>query len=136
MFPWAFSFLLKLIINRYRSVRCSEIQTGFEIPRILATSDIALRLLHTHYDHVTPPHPVPTLFQLPSSMESHSVKDKVNNVQGAISKEFQEEHKQPENEHNSVQVEEIKVEERGDIEIQMVRHIYMYNFFSSYNKCS
>ncbi|XP_053777691.1 dynein axonemal intermediate chain 7 isoform X2 [Desmodus rotundus] len=104
---------------RYRSVRCSEIQTGFEIPRILATSDIALRLLHTHYDHVTPPHPVPTLFQLPSSMESHSVKDKVNNVQGAISKEFQEEHKQPENEHNSVQVEEIKVEERGDIEIQM-----------------
>ncbi|XP_035875137.1 protein CASC1 isoform X2 [Phyllostomus discolor] len=104
---------------RYRNIRCSEIRTAFEIPRILATSDIALRLLHTHYDHVTPLHPVPTSCQLPTSMESHSVKDEANNVEGAISKEFQEEYKQPENERNSVQEEGIKVEEQGDTETQM-----------------
>ncbi|XP_042525234.1 dynein axonemal intermediate chain 7 [Dipodomys spectabilis] len=39
---------------RNRSVRFSETQVGFEIPKILATSDIALRLLHTRYDHLTP----------------------------------------------------------------------------------
>ncbi|XP_057558187.1 dynein axonemal intermediate chain 7 isoform X5 [Hippopotamus amphibius kiboko] len=48
---------------RYRSIRFSDTQIGFEIPRILATSDIALRLLHTHYDHVTPLRPVPTASQ-------------------------------------------------------------------------
>ncbi|XP_028747617.2 dynein intermediate chain CFAP94, axonemal isoform X2 [Peromyscus leucopus] len=42
---------------RYRSVKFSETQIGFEIPRILATSDVALRLLHTRYDHVTPLYP-------------------------------------------------------------------------------
>uniref|UniRef100_A0A8C5KMZ8 Dynein axonemal intermediate chain 7 n=1 Tax=Jaculus jaculus TaxID=51337 RepID=A0A8C5KMZ8_JACJA len=39
---------------RYRTIRFSETQTGFEIPRTLAMSNIALRLLHTRYDHVTP----------------------------------------------------------------------------------
>ncbi|XP_052031208.1 dynein axonemal intermediate chain 7 isoform X1 [Apodemus sylvaticus] len=39
---------------RHRSVRFSETQIGFEIPRILATSNVALRLLHTRYDHITP----------------------------------------------------------------------------------
>ncbi|KAM5333615.1 dynein axonemal intermediate chain 7 isoform 3-T3 [Glossophaga mutica] len=104
---------------RHRNVRCSEIQTAFEIPRILATSDIALRLLHTHYDHVTPLHPVPTLFQLPTSTESDSVKDKANDVPGAISKWFREEYKQPESVRNSVQEEEIKVEDQGNTEIRM-----------------
>ncbi|KAM5333616.1 dynein axonemal intermediate chain 7 isoform 4-T4 [Glossophaga mutica] len=105
---------------RHRNVRCSEIQTAFEIPRILATSDIALRLLHTHYDHVTPLHPVPTLFQLPTSTESDSVKDKANDVPGAISKWFREEYKQPESVRNSVQEEEIKVEDQGNTEIRMI----------------
>ncbi|XP_049638848.1 dynein axonemal intermediate chain 7 [Suncus etruscus] len=39
---------------KYRSIRFSGTEVGFEIPRILATSDIALRLLHTHFDHVSP----------------------------------------------------------------------------------
>ncbi|XP_038963397.1 dynein axonemal intermediate chain 7 isoform X4 [Rattus norvegicus] len=39
---------------RYRTVKFSQTQVGFEIPRILATSNVALRLLHTHYDHITP----------------------------------------------------------------------------------
>ncbi|XP_054446877.1 dynein axonemal intermediate chain 7 isoform X2 [Pteronotus mesoamericanus] len=104
---------------RYRSVRCTEIQIGFDIPRILATSDIALRLLHTHYDHVTPLRSVPKLFQVPTSTISHSVKDNIKNVQAAVGKEFQEEYKQLEDECDSVQEGEIKVEEQGDIEVQM-----------------
>ncbi|CAO2607161.1 Dynein axonemal intermediate chain 7, partial [Lemmus lemmus] len=39
---------------RYRSVKFSKTEIGFEIPKILATSDVALRLLHTRYDHITP----------------------------------------------------------------------------------
>ncbi|KAI5158797.1 Dynein Intermediate Chain Cfap94, Axonemal [Manis pentadactyla] len=103
---------------RYRSVRFSETQTGFEIPRILATSDIALRLLHTHYDHVTPLNPVPTSLQEHTSTVSPHVKEEIKNVAAVISKESQEESKQ-ENESNSVHEEDINVEEQGDMEVQM-----------------
>ncbi|XP_017513918.3 dynein axonemal intermediate chain 7 isoform X4 [Manis javanica] len=102
---------------RYRSVRFSETQTGFEIPRILATSDIALRLLHTHYDHVTPLNPVPTSLQEHTSTVSPRVKEGIKNVDAAISEEFQEESKQ-ENESNSVHEEDINVEEQCDMEVQ------------------
>ncbi|XP_021546192.1 dynein axonemal intermediate chain 7 isoform X2 [Neomonachus schauinslandi] len=104
---------------RYKSVRFSETQIGFEIPRILATSDIALRLLHTHYDHVTPLRPVPTSLQEHTATVTHFVKDEVQNEEAAISKELQEEGKQRENESNSVQEEETKFEEQGDSEVQM-----------------
>ncbi|XP_073733937.1 dynein axonemal intermediate chain 7 isoform X4 [Callorhinus ursinus] len=104
---------------RYKSVRFSETQIGFEIPRILATSDIALRLLHTHYDHVTPLCPVPTSLQEHTATVTHFVKDEVKNEEAAISKELQEEGKQRENESNSVQEEETKFEEQGDSEVQM-----------------
>ncbi|XP_006727815.2 protein CASC1 [Leptonychotes weddellii] len=104
---------------RYKSVRFSETQTGFEIPRILATSDIALRLLHTHYDHVTPLRPVPTSLQEHTATVTHFVKDEVQNEEAAISRELQEEGKQRENESNSVQEEETKFEEQGDSEVQM-----------------
>ncbi|XP_035965532.1 dynein axonemal intermediate chain 7 isoform X4 [Halichoerus grypus] len=104
---------------RYKSVRFSETQIGFEIPRILATSDIALRLLHTHYDHVTPLRPVPTSLQEHTATVTHFVKDEVKNEEAAISKELQEEGKQRENESNSVQEEETKFEEQGDSEVQM-----------------
>ncbi|XP_073733939.1 dynein axonemal intermediate chain 7 isoform X5 [Callorhinus ursinus] len=105
---------------RYKSVRFSETQIGFEIPRILATSDIALRLLHTHYDHVTPLCPVPTSLQEHTATVTHFVKDEVKNEEAAISKELQEEGKQRENESNSVQEEETKFEEQGDSEVQMI----------------
>ncbi|XP_032288513.1 protein CASC1 isoform X4 [Phoca vitulina] len=105
---------------RYKSVRFSETQIGFEIPRILATSDIALRLLHTHYDHVTPLRPVPTSLQEHTATVTHFVKDEVKNEEAAISKELQEEGKQRENESNSVQEEETKFEEQGDSEVQMI----------------
>nr|XP_055174815.1 dynein axonemal intermediate chain 7 isoform X4 [Nyctereutes procyonoides] len=104
---------------RYKSVRFSETQTGFEIPRILATSDIALRLLHTHYDHVTPLRPISTSFQGHTTRIPQFVKDEVKSVEAAISKELPEESKQLENESKSVhEEEETKCEEQGDIEVQ------------------
>ncbi|ELR51804.1 Cancer susceptibility candidate protein 1-like protein, partial [Bos mutus] len=103
---------------RHRSIRFSETQTGFEIPRILATSDIALRLLHTHYDHVTPLSPVLTPSQEHISIVTDFVKEEVKSVQTAVSKDLQEENKQ-ENESNSVHEEETKAEGQGDVEEQM-----------------
>ncbi|XP_072621832.1 dynein axonemal intermediate chain 7 isoform X3 [Vulpes vulpes] len=104
---------------RYKSVRFSETQTGFEIPRILATSDIALRLLHTHYDHVTPLRPISTSFQGHTTRIPQFVRDEVKSVEAAISKELPEESKQLENESNSIhEEEETKCEEQGDIEVQ------------------
>ncbi|KAM9672443.1 dynein axonemal intermediate chain 7 isoform 4-T4 [Trichechus inunguis] len=107
---------------RYRSIRFSETKIGFEIPRILATCDIALRLLHTHYDHVTPLCPVPR----PLKVEQHtstiieSVKDQDKDIaEESISKEDQEESKQPESGSIVVHEEEVKVEEEGDAKVQM-----------------
>ncbi|XP_044797192.2 dynein axonemal intermediate chain 7 isoform X6 [Bubalus bubalis] len=105
---------------RHRSIRFSETRTGFEIPRILATSDIALRLLHTHYDHVTPLSPVLTPSQEHISIVTDFVKEEVKSVQTAVSKDLQEENKQQENESNSVHEEETKAEGQGDVEEQMI----------------
>ncbi|EDM01443.1 cancer susceptibility candidate 1 (predicted) [Rattus norvegicus] len=46
---------------RYRTVKFSQTQVGFEIPRILATSNVALRLLHTP---MTTSHPCSPLLSL------------------------------------------------------------------------
>ncbi|XP_069347580.1 dynein axonemal intermediate chain 7 isoform X3 [Eulemur rufifrons] len=106
---------------RYRSVRFSETEIGFEIPRILATSDIALRLLHTHYDHVSPLQPVPT-----PSKEEHAAtiheffKDELKNVEKAVSKEDHKESEPQESGSKLIYEEEIKAEEQGDIEVQMI----------------
>uniref|UniRef100_A0A2K6TZI1 Dynein axonemal intermediate chain 7 n=1 Tax=Saimiri boliviensis boliviensis TaxID=39432 RepID=A0A2K6TZI1_SAIBB len=105
---------------RYRSVRFSETQIGFEIPRILATSDIALRLLHTHYDHVSTPHLVSTPSKEDTSSVTEPVKDDVDNVEKAISKEVEEKSKQQQRGSHLIQEEEIKVEEeQGDTEVKM-----------------
>ncbi|PNJ07302.1 CASC1 isoform 8, partial [Pongo abelii] len=105
---------------RHRSVRFSETQIGFEIPRILATSDIAVRLLHTHYDHVSALHPVSTPSKEHTSAVTELVKDDVKNVEKAISKEVEEESKQQERGSHLIQEEKIKVEEeQGDIEVKM-----------------
>ncbi|XP_030177812.1 protein CASC1 isoform X4 [Lynx canadensis] len=105
---------------RYRSVRFSETQIRFEIPRILATSGIAIRLLHTHYDHATPLRPVSASLQGHTATVTHFVKDEVQKGEAEISKELQEEYKQQECESVSVCEEETKVEEQGDIEVQMI----------------
>lgn len=112
------------IINRYRSIRFSETQIGFEIPRILATSDIAVRLLHTHYDHVTPLWPVLTPLQERVATVTDSVKDEVKNGEAEISDELQEENKPQDCESVSVHEEETTFEEEGDIEVQTVGHTF------------
>uniref|UniRef100_A0A673VA93 Dynein axonemal intermediate chain 7 n=1 Tax=Suricata suricatta TaxID=37032 RepID=A0A673VA93_SURSU len=103
---------------RYRSVRFSETQIGFEIPRILATSNVAVRLLHTHYDHVTPLRPVSTSLQGRTATVTDFVQDKVKNVEAEISKELQEEYKPLECESVSLREEGTAVEE-GDTAVQM-----------------
>lgn len=106
-------------------------QIGFEIPRILASSDIALRLLHTHYDHVTPLRPIPIVVRDHTPMEFPSDQDEVSAVPAPVSKELQEEYQQPENEPDLVQEEETKSEGQDDdiAGIHTVRHIQMYHFF-------
>ncbi|XP_045410148.1 dynein axonemal intermediate chain 7 isoform X3 [Lemur catta] len=108
-------------VTLYRSIRFSETEIGFEIPRILATSDIALRLLHTHYDHVSPLQPVPT-----PSKEEHAAtineffKDELKNVEKAVSKEDHKESEPQESGSKLIYEEDIKAEEQGDIEVQMI----------------
>ncbi|XP_060050508.1 dynein axonemal intermediate chain 7 isoform X2 [Erinaceus europaeus] len=58
---------------RYRTIKFSDTQIGFEIPRVLATSDIALRLLHTCYDHVSPLRPAPAASQEKALEEEQDV---------------------------------------------------------------
>ncbi|XP_062050930.1 dynein axonemal intermediate chain 7 isoform X2 [Lepus europaeus] len=104
---------------RHRSVRFSETQIGFEIPRILAASDIALRLFHTHYDHVTPLRPLPPPPPLPEEEENaptvpEVVKEEVKVVEEAVNQEDQEESRQQESESNLINEEEVRVEDQGD----------------------
>ncbi|XP_023574809.1 protein CASC1 [Octodon degus] len=105
---------------RYKNVKFSNTRTAFEIPKILATSDIALRLLHTHYDHVTPLH----------SMRAPSVQVQGIQVVELFKKEAkitaeagsQEERKQSKaQERGSVfnKEGEIKSEEQNETEEQM-----------------
>ncbi|XP_053410335.1 dynein axonemal intermediate chain 7 [Nycticebus coucang] len=105
---------------RYRSVRFSETQIGFEIPRILAASDIALRVLHTHYDHVSPLRHIPKpTEEEPTTPETEIVKEEVENVETATSTEEQKESKPEESGSKLIHEEEIKVEQQSDIEVQM-----------------
>uniref|UniRef100_K7G7B4 Dynein axonemal intermediate chain 7 n=1 Tax=Pelodiscus sinensis TaxID=13735 RepID=K7G7B4_PELSI len=39
----------------------SDAENGFDLPKAVATSDVAVRILHTHYDHISPLPHVPTL---------------------------------------------------------------------------
>ncbi|KAJ8381931.1 hypothetical protein SKAU_G00027090 [Synaphobranchus kaupii] len=39
---------------RLKEVRFEEVDLGFELPKQLAVSDIAVRVLHTRYDHLSP----------------------------------------------------------------------------------
>ncbi|XP_046878778.1 dynein axonemal intermediate chain 7 [Hypomesus transpacificus] len=39
---------------RFKGYHFEEVNIGFELPKQLAVSDIAVRILHTHYDHLSP----------------------------------------------------------------------------------
>lgn len=56
-------------------MRFSETQIGFEIPRILATSNVALQLLHTRYDHITPLFPTAITEEKQNSMGAEQFND-------------------------------------------------------------
>ncbi|KAM6216304.1 dynein axonemal intermediate chain 7, partial [Rhynchocyon petersi] len=105
---------------RCRNIKFSKTEIGFEIPKLLATSDIALRLFHTYYDHLTPlghgPRPLKVL-QLTSSIAG-IIQDHIKEIIGeSVNKEDQEE---PRSERGSVATckEEVKAEEEGDGEIK------------------
>jgi len=39
--------------SRFKGLNFEEAGMGFELPKQLAVSDIAVRILHTHYDHLS-----------------------------------------------------------------------------------
>ncbi|EHB07688.1 Cancer susceptibility candidate protein 1-like protein [Heterocephalus glaber] len=88
-------------------------------PRILATSDIALRLLHTHYDHVTPPQAAPAPSPQHTSAASELFKSETKSTTEAASQEAQEDSKPQERGSVFIQEGEIKVDEQVDSEVQM-----------------
>ncbi|XP_004479989.1 dynein axonemal intermediate chain 7 isoform X2 [Dasypus novemcinctus] len=101
---------------RYKSIRFSETQIGFEIPKILATSDIALRLLHTHYDHVTPLPPAPAppdVAGAPATPEPG--KDEEQSAEPAAGAELQEGPAPGEESHTAGE-DELRAEEDGGAE--------------------
>lgn len=111
-------------------MRFSETQIGFEIPRILATSNVALRLLHTHYDHITPLFPTAAAGEKHGPGEAEQFEDK-ESAEKAIPEEkllteekTANEDEQPkteqERELNLVQEEESKYEVVEDTVLQRV----------------
>uniref|UniRef100_A0A674JEY8 Dynein axonemal intermediate chain 7 n=1 Tax=Terrapene triunguis TaxID=2587831 RepID=A0A674JEY8_9SAUR len=42
-------------------VNLFQIKNGFDLPKTVATSDVAVRILHTHYDHISPLQLIPNL---------------------------------------------------------------------------
>uniref|UniRef100_A0A8C0ZSJ6 Dynein axonemal intermediate chain 7 n=1 Tax=Castor canadensis TaxID=51338 RepID=A0A8C0ZSJ6_CASCN len=107
---------------KYKSIRFSDTQIGFEIPRILATSDIALRLLHTRYDHVTPLCPVLIPAEEPVPPEPEVVPEVMGNPEEAVDQKDlvdQEESKEGEGEPGSTQEEEVKEEPRSAEELRV-----------------
>ncbi|XP_036615110.1 dynein intermediate chain CFAP94, axonemal [Trichosurus vulpecula] len=39
---------------KYKKIKFGDTEVGFDIPKPLATSDIAVRIFHTNYDHISP----------------------------------------------------------------------------------
>lgn len=42
------------VVYRFKNHTFCDTQHGFELPKSLAVSSVAVRILHTHYDHVSP----------------------------------------------------------------------------------
>ncbi|KAM5173872.1 dynein axonemal intermediate chain 7 isoform 1-T1 [Callospermophilus lateralis] len=118
---------------RYKSIKFAGTQIGFEIPKILATSDIALRLLHTHYDHVSPLKLVRTEqennFLMTETVTDEGTKTtevkttevmtiEVKTIEEPVSQEDQEECKPQESGSLINSEDEIKVEDQDVTEAQ------------------
>lgn len=42
------------VVYRFKNHMFCDTQHGFDLPKSLAVSSVAVRILHTHYDHVSP----------------------------------------------------------------------------------
>uniref|UniRef100_A0A8C4VNG1 Dynein axonemal intermediate chain 7 n=1 Tax=Gopherus evgoodei TaxID=1825980 RepID=A0A8C4VNG1_9SAUR len=47
-----------------------QIKNGFDLPKTVATSDVAVRILHTHYDHISPLQRIPKQHLKMQALES------------------------------------------------------------------
>ncbi|KAM7179599.1 dynein axonemal intermediate chain 7 isoform 4-T4 [Macrochelys suwanniensis] len=46
---------------RFKNHMFCDAENGFDLPKTVATSDVAVRILHTHYDHISPLQHIPKL---------------------------------------------------------------------------
>uniref|UniRef100_A0A8C3THK9 Dynein axonemal intermediate chain 7 n=1 Tax=Chelydra serpentina TaxID=8475 RepID=A0A8C3THK9_CHESE len=46
---------------RFKNHMFCDAESGFDLPKTVATSDVAVRILHTHYDHISPLQHIPKL---------------------------------------------------------------------------
>nr|XP_023959069.1 dynein axonemal intermediate chain 7 isoform X2 [Chrysemys picta bellii] len=46
---------------RFKNHMFCDAENGFDLPKTVATSDVAVRILHTHYDHISPLQLIPKL---------------------------------------------------------------------------
>lgn len=44
---------LSLWLSRFKGFQFEEVGLGFKLPKQLAVSDIAVRILHTHHNHLS-----------------------------------------------------------------------------------
>ncbi|XP_073173965.1 dynein axonemal intermediate chain 7 isoform X5 [Lepidochelys kempii] len=61
---------------RFKNHMFSDAENGFDLPKTVATSDVAVRILHTHYDHISPLQCIPKLHlkvQAPESKQELTV---------------------------------------------------------------
>ncbi|XP_037771380.1 dynein axonemal intermediate chain 7 isoform X2 [Chelonia mydas] len=61
---------------RFKNHMFSDAENGFDLPKTVATSDVAVRILHTHYDHISPLQCIPKLhlkMQAPESKQELTV---------------------------------------------------------------
>lgn len=97
-------------------MKFSGTNIGFEIPRILAASDIALRLLHTRYDHVTPLCPTAFAEEAEEAEEVLQVTENVGKKE-STEKVAAPEEKEKAEEITDDQVEQPEITEEQEISI-------------------
>uniref|UniRef100_A0A3Q1F0M0 Dynein axonemal intermediate chain 7 n=1 Tax=Acanthochromis polyacanthus TaxID=80966 RepID=A0A3Q1F0M0_9TELE len=64
---------------RFKGLNFEEVGFGFEIPKQLAVSDVAVRILHTHYDHLSM---LARMTHLRIQTASRRVEEEVQSIQG------------------------------------------------------
>uniref|UniRef100_A0A452HI49 Dynein axonemal intermediate chain 7 n=1 Tax=Gopherus agassizii TaxID=38772 RepID=A0A452HI49_9SAUR len=55
---------------RFKNHMFCDAENGFDLPKTVATSDVAVRILHTHYDHISPLQRIPKQHLKMQALES------------------------------------------------------------------